>query len=309
MDSLSIYYNTKTQYRQNNYSPTFKCGLKSLNVFNPISKYMDNYLSKAAEISRTKLNEFSDDIKPYAKFIKIISSKNTEISALDLNPNNSDKYIFFLHGMAQNVTNYQPLYKNALNNNYGVFAVEYRGYGLNPRAKLSEDNFRKDVDAAYKHLVNVKKIKPENIVVIGHSMGGSLATDFASKHSEVNSLILICPVVNASSIGEKFAINKTLGEAIPLKLKQFTEKFKPLNWLYSLRLNTINKMKKNKVPTYIIQSQNDAVTPIDSAKVLADISKKCGTFKGLYILESGGHVVNSDKVNVVSHILKKLTGN
>lgn len=305
MDSLTI--NTYKYSSGYSYNPSFKGGLKALNELNPISKYTDKFIKKSAEFSRRSFSETLDEFKPYVKIIKLMSDKTTEISALDLNPTGSDKYVFFLHGMSQNVTQYQHLYKGITDRNLGVFAVEYRGYGTNPKSKISEDRFRQDVEVAYRHLTKSMGISPDNIIVMGHSMGGALATNFAYKHPEIKTLILISPVVNVSRIGEKFALNKTLGEAIPPKLKNITEKIQPLNWLYSLRLNALSKMKRNKVPTYIIQSQNDIVTPIESAETLAQVAKKRGILQDMYVLDSGGHIVNKEKINIVSQILNELS--
>ena len=304
MDSLRI--NTyKPQYNYS-YNQSFQGRLKSLNDLNPISRYTDIYMKKSANISRTHITKTQPDIEPYIKIVKMNTNKTTEISAWDINPDNSEKYVLFLHGMSQNVTNYQPLYSKVLEKKVGIFAVEYRGYGNNPESSISEDKFRRDIETAYKHLTETKGIKPENIIVIGHSMGGALATNFASKHPEVKSLILICPIVNAAKIGEKFALNKNIGEGIPENIKRFTDKIKPLKWLYSLRMSSLSKMKDNKVPTYIVQSENDMVTPLGAARTLAKIAKRRGVLKEIAVLKTGGHQVDSRKVNTISKFLDNI---
>lgn len=304
MDSLRINtYRTQYHYR---YNPSFQGGLKSLNDLNPISRYSDRYFRRVALESRKHLQEIIPELKNKLDVIQIQSTKKVTISAWDIKPNNSDQYVLFLHGMSQNVSNYQGLYKEINSQNIGVFAVEYRGYGTNQPANFSEDKLRHDVEVAYKYLTDKKGVKPENITVIGHSMGGALATNFASNHPDIKSLILICPIVNAAKIGEKFAINKRLGEGIPEYIQAFTTKFKPLNWLYSLRLSSLLKMKSNKVPTYIIQSKNDVVTPLGSARTLAKVAKRQGTLQEIRVLGSGGHIVDKNKVNVVSEFLDKI---
>ena len=303
MDSLRIYTYRTQQYK---YNPAFQGGLKSLNEINPISRYSDIYFKKVAQESRKRIENIIPELEGKISVIGMKSSKKTTISAWDINPSKSEHYILFLHGMSQNVSNYQKLYRNIIQKNIGVFAVEYRGYGANHPARFSEDKLRHDVNVAYSYLVKNKGIKPENITVIGHSMGGALATNFASTHPNIKSLILVSPIVNAAKIGEKFALNKTLGEGIPVRIKRLTEKFKPLNWLYSLRLSSLEKMKTNKVPTYIIQSRNDVVTPIGPARTLAKVAKRRGTLQELTEVNSGGHFVNEEKVNIISRFLDKI---
>ena len=304
MDSLTINtYRPQYNYR---YNPSFQGGLKSLNDLNPISRYSDRYFRRAAQESRKFIKQIIPELKDNLDIIPLRSTKKITISAWDIKPNNSDQYILFLHGMAQNVSNYQNLYKQVNKQNIGIFAVEYRGYGANHPANFSEDKLRHDVEVAYKYLTEKKGIKPENITVIGHSLGGALATNFASKHPDIKSLILICPIVNAAKIGEKFALNKTLGEGIPPSVKNFTNKIKPLNWLYSLRLSSLLKMKSNKVPTYIIQSKNDVVTPLGSARTLAKVAKRQGVLQDIQVLESGGHMVDSNKVSIIGEFLDRI---
>ena len=304
MDSLTINtYRPQYNYR---YNPSFQGGLKSLNDLNPISRYSDRYFRRAAQESRKFIKQIIPELKDNLDIIPLRSTKKITISAWDIKPNNSDQYVLFLHGMAQNVSNYQNLYKQVNKQNIGIFAVEYRGYGANHQANFSEDKLRHDVEIAYKYLTEKKGIKPENITVIGHSLGGALATNFASKHPDIKSLILICPIVNAAKIGEKFALNKTLGEGIPPSVKDFTNKIKPLNWLYSLRLSSLLKMKSNKVPTYIIQSKNDVVTPLGSARTLAKVAKRQGVLQDIKVLESGGHMVDSNKVSIIGEFLDRI---
>ena len=304
MDSLTINtYRPQYNYR---YNPSFQGGLKSLNDLNPISRYSDRYFRRAAQESRKFIKQIIPELKDNLDIIPLRSTKKITISAWDIKPNNSDQYVLFLHGMAQNVSNYQNLYKQVNKQNIGIFAVEYRGYGANHQANFSEDKLRHDVEVAYKYLTEKKGIKPENITVIGHSLGGALATNFASNHPDIKSLILICPIVNAAKIGEKFALNKTLGEGIPPSVKNFTNKIKPLNWLYSLRLSSLLKMKSNKVPTYIIQSKNDVVTPLGSARTLAKVAKRQGVLQDIRVLESGGHMVDSNKVSIIGEFLDRI---
>ena len=149
--------------------------------------------------------------------------------------------------MSQNVSNYQKMYEELLLKKQGVFAVEYRGYRTNKKNKVSESKLRKDVELAYNYLTETKGIKPQNITVIGHSMGGALATNFASKHPEIKSLILLCPIVKPSFLGQKFTTNKNLGIGMPNSIKNITDKFKPLKWLLDFRFNSMAASTRRSV--------------------------------------------------------------
>lgn len=286
---------------QNQYNASYKGGLKSLNALNPVSYYANRYFKRSAQISNKNFTPISNSLKGKIKQIKL-----GRISAWDINPENSKDYVFFLHGMSQNVSNYQPLYETALKNKKAVFAVEYRSYGENRPARLSEDKLRSDVEKAFKFLSEQKKIKPENITVIGHSMGGALATNFASKHKDIKALILLSPIRNMTSIGKKFFLNKNLGIGVPAKIDKLTDMIKPLKWLLSLRFNSQKKIKKVEVPTYILQSKNDSVTLLSGARKLVKAAREKGILKDFIIFPLGGHKVDSKKVEALNKILGEI---
>lgn len=295
-----MYINTETQYKQ-----TFTAGLKSVNALNPSAYYTNRYFRKSAKLSGKTFEKIIDPLVGKIKTVKIKSGRS-HIYAWDINPDNSPNYVIFLHGMAQNVSNYQNLYEKIAAKNIGIFSIEYRGYGHNKKAWLSEDGMKKDIKKAFKYLIRQKGIRPQDITVIGHSMGGALAADFAAKNPELKSLILICPITNLNNIGEKFSTNKHLGIGIPKRLLDITKVSRIFNWMNSLRFNSINKIKKTKTPTYIIQSKNDSVTPIGAARRLAKTARRKGILEEFKTFQYGGHKVDSNKVDAVSSFLDKI---
>ena len=283
--------------------PKFNGRLKSINALNPISYYTNRYMKKSARLSQTHIQKIIPELEGKIKIVDIKKGKNLKISAWDINPKNSDSYVIFLHGMAQNISEYQQLYKTILEKKLGVFAVEYRGYGSNPKSTLSENKLRKDIESAYEYLTKNKKIKPQNIILIGHSMGGALATNFATKHKDLKALILICPIYNVQNLGKKFMTHKKIGEGIPNYIMKLTECIKPLAWLHSLRFSTGRKIEHVKTPTYLLQSTNDSVTTIDNAKIIASKTKKSNILEDFAIFETGGHKVDNQKIQKIAEYL------
>ena len=286
---------------QNQSNTSYKGGLKSLNALNPVSYYANRYFKRSAQISNKNFTPISDLLAD-----KIKQIKQDRILAWDINPENSKDYIFFLHGMSQNVSNYQPLYETALKNKKAVFAVEYRSYGENKLARISEDRLRNDIEKAYKFLTEEKNIRPENIIVVGHSMGGALAANFASKHKDIKALILLSPIRNMASIGKKFFLNKNIGVGVPPKVNKLTNTIKPLKWLLSLRFNSQKKMKQINAPTYILQSRNDSVTPLSGARKIVKAAREKGILKDFIIFPLGGHKVDRKKVDALNKILGEI---
>lgn len=276
-------------------------GFSVLNKFNPISVYSDKYFFRVASLS-------TDWFEPESKLLrgKIKEVFFKDISAWDINPESSEKYILFLHGMAQNVSNYQHLYEMILNKKAGVFALEYRGYGRNGNAKVTEGNLKKDVENGYNYLIKEKGIKPENIIVVGHSMGGALAANLVSKHPQINSLVLVCPITQMTNLGTKFTFHKRLGLGVPSFVDKITNYIRPLKWLYNQRFNSLKKIKKINTPIYYVQSKDDSVTTLAGARKFVKKARSKGVLKDFKNLPKGGHKVDSEKIRVISDFLEQI---
>lgn len=285
--------------------PSHKGGIKSLNAINPIMHYTNDYFVRMAKASTLKFQPIKPTLENVIKHVKIKSGKY-ELNAWDINPNNSDKYILFLHGMAQNITNYQDLYEAIVTQgDFGVLALEYRAYGENTKGKPTEDNLIKDTKSAFKYLTD-KQINPENVIIAGHSMGGSLATSFASKQKKLKGLLLICPLTKTEYLGKKFIKNSQLGIGVPNFVQTLTEKIKPLKWLYDLAFNSIDRLKNVKCPIYLIHSRNDTVTSLQGARNFVKAAKKNNLDIEYHYPSTGGHKVDSKKIDYITDFLNRL---
>lgn len=277
-----------------------------VNIPNPITKYFRAYFNKNSERSRLMLKDIIEPLQGCVKIVPLKSARNTHIYGWEMNPSDSKKYVLFLHGMAQNVTSEQKLYKALIDKDLGVFALDYRGYGSNKKSRFDENLMLKDVNAAYKYLIEQKHINPSDITIIGHSMGGALATIFASKHPDLNSLILISPITNLCGINSKFLHNKPFGLGVPDKINDNMFMTGIIGMLSSLRLNALSKVKNLDVPTYVIQSRNDSITPCANARLFANRARQKGCLRDFIMLTQGGHNIDTHKVDVIAGLFDKI---
>ena len=290
----------------NSNSSSFTGWQETINIVNPISKYFNKYFEKSSKHARDVITEIIPSLQGKINIVPMISARGTAIYGWDINPTKSEKYVLFLHGMAQNVASEQKLYETIINKNTGVFALDYRGYGQNKESKFDEKLMIKDINRAYKYLTKEKGINPSNITIIGHSMGGALATIFASKHPQINSLILISPITNLHGINPKFVYNKNLGLGVPETINDKLIPSSFITMLSSFRLNALSKIKNLEVPTYIIQSKNDSITPCANARLFSNRARQKGCLRDFIMLQNGGHNINQKKINVIAGILDKI---
>lgn len=230
-----------------------------------------------------------------------IPVKKEQIQALDINQDNRKKYILFLHGTGQNITHFQSLYKNIVqNSNYAVFTPEYRGFGSNSPADVSVKPLLEDASSALKYLKKEKGITNQDIILLGHSFGCNVATNLALKNQDLKEMILISPI---NSFKEDMDIKQALGKNVPkyaiFLLENIAFLSKNLENLYGIG----DKIQKAQVPTDIIHSKSDILVNYNSSQKLAD---NANNFKSLNLLESGSHIIDSDKINVVTNILQKV---
>jgi uncharacterized protein len=105
--------------------------------------------------------------------------------------------ILFFHGKGGSISGRPKRYAYYTSHGYGVFFLEYRGYGASS-GRPSEAGLTMDADAAYNWLVK-NGVSPQSIVLAGESMGTGVATITASRH-EVAALSLQAPYSSIADV-------------------------------------------------------------------------------------------------------------
>jgi alpha-beta hydrolase superfamily lysophospholipase len=124
---------------------------------------------------------------------------------------------------------------------FNVFIYDYRGYGEStggpPREKLAYE----DAERAWTYLVAERRIAPATIVIYGHSLGGVVAIDLASKHADAGALITESTL---TSIADQ-ADGMRVGRLLPVRL------------ILTERFDALSRIRAVHVPTLILQGQED----------------------------------------------------
>ena len=213
------------------------------------------------------------------------------------------KAIVIIHGFTGN------LYDNEFLMNYleydsrfDVYAETLPGHNKDRFSDASVNDWKKSVDNEIKKLIDNGY---HTIYVVGHSMGGVLATYAASKYPEVKKLVL----VNAAFDYLNFKQNKK-----DLKDKNFSKyshlfqkvlRTSPfiVNEFRKLVKESNNFLKKVDCETLILRSKNDEIIPYDVGNYIydsLDIDKKYLTD----ILKASHVVLSGDKKEIVSEYIR-----
>ena len=294
---FNIYHQNRNNTAVNFTSFAYKPGAKlSIRNFNPLKLHMNKFFERSLLISRLRFQELSPELTPYTHEVSVGKSY-----AWDINKDNRKKYLMVLHGAGQNISNLQSLYKEVINKtSFAVFAPEYSGFGKNPPSIISAMSLDNDTDAALKYLTEKKKVNHKDIYVMGHSLGGFIATQLVQKNNDIGRMILVCPLESLRNRSVNYNIASGRNSS-----KFTTYLFKHFGFL----MNSLNKtvrtdyfIKKINVPTDIIHAKNDSILNYSSSKNLA---LNCKNLNGLYLPDSGGHGMDISKIDIITSLLSR----
>lgn len=193
--------------------------------------------------------------------------------------------VLFAHGNAGNISDRLDKIKFFHDLNCSILVFDYRGYGRN-KGIPSEKGIYEDTQAAYDYLV-AKQIKPEQIIGYGESLGGVAVIDLAAREKFAG-IIIESSFSNAEDMG------KILYPLLPI-------------WLFSIRFNSLDKIKKIAAPKLLIHSPEDEIVPYGLGRKLYEAAPGPKEFLDI----RGGHntgffdsrVILRDKI---SEFIKRL---
>jgi fermentation-respiration switch protein FrsA (DUF1100 family) len=127
--------------------------------------------------------------------VRIPVANGESINAVYLEHPGAPHTILFSHGNAEDIEHVVPFMRQFHDLGYSVLMYDYRGYGTSD-GRPSVRNAKADVSAAYRWLVEKKKVDPKTIIAQGRSLGGAFAVWLATRH-EVGGLIVESSFVSA----------------------------------------------------------------------------------------------------------------
>jgi uncharacterized protein len=166
--------------------------------------------------------------------------------------------LLYLHGNGSNLGDLTQIAAILHELKVSVLLIDYRGYGKSSPVFPNEARVYQDAEAAWQYLTQSQKIKPQQIFVYGHSLGGAIAIELASRHSDLAGLIT----------EGTFTSVRDLASLLP-GLKMF-----PLSWLVTQRFDSITKLKSLQTPILILHGAGDRTIPPSMAKELYTAAPK-----------------------------------
>jgi len=174
-------------------------------------------------------------------------------------PGNSSRVLLYFHGNAGNISH--RLYSIRLS----VFIIDYRGYGQSG-GKPSERGLYRDGQAALRYLTEDRGIAPEDIILFGRSLGGSVAAWIAAREKP-GALIVESSFTSVPDIGQ---------DAYP---------WLPVRWLTRFKHSTRDEVAKVTCPVLVVHSRDDELIPFHHGQAIYGAANEPKQFLEI----SGGH--------------------
>jgi fermentation-respiration switch protein FrsA (DUF1100 family) len=177
--------------------------------------------------------------------------------------------LLYLHGNAGNIAANVEHVLRLRGTGLNVFIFDYRGYGDSTGGPPREKLIHEDAERAWKYLVTERNIPAANIVIYGHSLGGAVAIDLASKHPEAGALISESTL---TSIADR--ADGSLYAYLPIRL------------ILAERFDSISRIGSIHLPKLILHGDADTMAPPLMARRLYDAANDP---KQLALIPGGGH--------------------
>ena len=193
------------------------------------------------------------------------SADGLDLSGWYIPAKNSELTLLFCHGNGGNMAHRLDSIKIFHNLGLNCFIFDYRGYG-NSQGKPTEEGTYTDAMAAYKWLTEEKKMSPEDIIIFGRSLGGTIAAQLASK-------------VKAGGLIVESAFTSYIDIA-----KEYYP-YMPVRWFARFGYKTIDYIRDVRCPVMLIYSGNDEIVPFKFGLELYEAANEPKEFIEIF----GGH--------------------
>ena len=149
--------------------------------------------------------------------------------------------LLFFHGNAGNISHRLDSISIFHDLGLSVFIIDYRGYGRRD-GRPSEQGTYMDALAAWNYLVDERRLRPDEIIVFGRSLGGGVAAALSARITPA-AVILESTFTSVKELGKHYY------------------PYLPVSWIARIRYPVDEHIKSFDCPVLIIHSHQDDVVP------------------------------------------------
>jgi pimeloyl-ACP methyl ester carboxylesterase len=155
-------------------------------------------------------------LQPGEELVWQETTRGERIGLIIRPPASKQQWILFFYGIGMRVARTGPVRRRLGSAGYGLACVEYAGIGVSSGSP-SEYGCYRTADAAITYLQRQASITPDQIALIGWSIGSAVAVDLASRR-DVRAQVLLSPWTSLLACGIDLArLGKTSFAAGPFE--------------------------------------------------------------------------------------------
>jgi pimeloyl-ACP methyl ester carboxylesterase len=204
-------------------------------------------------------------LRPGEELVWQETTRGERIGLIIRPPAGRRRWIVFFYGNGMTVAGTWPVRQWLGSSGYGIACVEYAGYGVSSGSP-SEHGCYRSADAAIAYLHRQESVTPDQVTVIGWSLGSAVAVDLASRRA-VKAQVLLSPLTSL------------LGCAIDLaRIGKTSFAIGPFD--------SLSKARKVGCPTLVVSGSEDALTRPWMAD---ELTRAMGSHARLVSLAGVGH--------------------
>jgi hypothetical protein len=154
-----------------------------------------------------------------------------------------------------------------------VLVIDYRGYAESyGKESPSESKVYEDAVAALNYLKG--KCPLNRIFIYGHSLGGAVAIDLATRNEAEGTAGLI--------------VESTFTSIMDMSALKYNGllRFLPVDYLLTERFDSLSKIERIKRPVLFIHGMKDSKVPCEMSQTLCD---KAGELATIHLVEGADH--------------------
>jgi len=180
--------------------------------------------------------------------LNLTSKDNTHITAWYHKARNGYPTLIYFHGKGGNLENRSHYFRSLADAGFGVFGIDYRGYGAS-EGNPSEEGLYQDARATMDYASEKLALAPMQTIIYGESIGTGVAVQIAREYPS-GALILQSPFTSLQAIGEK------------------RYPWLPVRFLLQDRFDSLSKITDIHTPLLLIHGLQDSVVPIKEGETL-----------------------------------------
>jgi pimeloyl-ACP methyl ester carboxylesterase len=201
--------------------------------------------------------------------------------------------LLYLHGTFRALYRNLPKIDALRQAGFSVLAVDYRGWGESTPLIPSEPSILADADRAWQELVG-RQPDPHKRVIFGHSMGGGVAIDLASRlhyPTDYGALITESTFTSLPDVAASVGVIGTIA-----------------SWITRQKFYSIDKIGKVDAPILMMHGEKDNTIPVELGRRLRDAAR-AGSVHWVEIPGGSHSRLHSEAPEVYQQAVKSVIAN